>query len=88
MAAALFPENDLNKFFIDAPRKIFAYLCTFNPPPSDLAAWMSNPAVIEKKVQGTEMQELIDAYAPNQQARVLEVRELRNTLPAAGSETA
>ena len=71
MAAALFPENDINKFFIDAPRKIFAYLCTFNPSPADLVAWMSNPAVIEKKVQGTEMQELIDAYAPNQRAGVL-----------------
>jgi hypothetical protein len=71
MAAALFPENDLNKFFIDAPRKIFAYLVTFGPSPADLVAWMSNPAEIEKKVQGTEMQELIDAYAPNQRAGVL-----------------
>jgi type IV secretory pathway TraG/TraD family ATPase VirD4 len=71
MAAALFPENDLNRFFIDAPRKIFAYLVTFGPSPADLVAWMSNPSEIEKKVQGTEMQELIDAYAPNQRAGVL-----------------
>ena len=71
MAAALFPKNDINQFFIDAPRKIFAYLVTFGPSPADLVAWMSNPAVIEKKVQGTEMEELIDAYAPNQRAGVL-----------------
>lgn len=71
MAASLFPEDDINKFFIDAPRKIFAYLVSFGPSPSDLVAWMSNPAVIEKKVQGTEMQELIDAYAPQQRAGVL-----------------
>jgi hypothetical protein len=71
MAKALFPEHDLNKFFIDAPRKIFAYLLTFGPSPADLVAWMSNPSVIEKKVQGTEMEELIDAYAPNQRAGVL-----------------
>ncbi|MGB0064104.1 MAG: type IV secretion system DNA-binding domain-containing protein, partial [Terracidiphilus sp.] len=71
MAASLFPENDINRFFIDAPRKIFAYLISFGPSPSDLVAWMSNPAEIEKKVQGTEMQELIDAYAPNQRAGVL-----------------
>ena len=71
MAKALFPEHDLNRFFIDAPRKIFAYLLTFGPSPADLVAWMSNPAVIEKKVQGTEMEELIDAYAPNQRAGVL-----------------
>jgi len=71
MAKALFPDNDMNKFFIDAPRKIFAYLLTFGPSPADLVAWMSNPSVIEKKVQGTEMEELIDAYAPNQRAGVL-----------------
>lgn len=71
MAASLFPENDINQFFIDAPRKIFAYLVTFGPSPSDLVAWMSNPAVIEKKVQGTEMQELIDAFAPAQRSGVL-----------------
>ncbi len=71
MAASLFPKNDINQFFIDAPRKIFAYLVTFGPSPSDLVAWMSNPAVIEKKVQGTEMQELIDALAPHQRAGVL-----------------
>lgn len=71
LAASLFPENDINQFFIDAPRKIFAYLCTFGPSPADLVAWMSNPALIEKKVQGTEMQELIDAYAPQQRAGVL-----------------
>jgi hypothetical protein len=65
MAAALFPKNDINQFYIDAPRKIFAYLVTFGPSPADLVAWMSNPAIIEKKVQGTEMEELIDAYAPN-----------------------
>src|SRR5258708_20103951 len=32
---------------------------------------MSNPAEIEKKVQGTEREELSDAYAPNQRAGVL-----------------
>ncbi len=71
MAASLFPENDINQFFIDAPRKIFAYLCTFGPSPAQLVAWMSNPSVIEKKVQGTEMQELIDAFAPAQRSGVL-----------------
>ena len=71
MAASLFPENDINQFFIDAPRKIFAYLCTFGPSPAQLVTWMSNPAMIEKKVQGTEMQELIDAYAPAQRSGVL-----------------
>ena len=71
MAASLFPENDINQFFIDAPRKIFAYLLTFGPSPADLVAWMSNPAMIEKKVQGTEMQELIDAFAPAQRSGVL-----------------
>lgn len=71
MAAALFPENDVNKFFIDAPRKIFAYLLSFGPSPSDLVAWMSNPAEIDKKVAGTEMEELIDPHAHQQRAGVL-----------------
>jgi Type IV secretion-system coupling protein DNA-binding domain len=71
MAAAMFEEDPQHKFFVEGPRKIFAYLVSFGPSPAELVAWMSNPAEIDKKVKGTEMEELIDPHAPAQRSGVL-----------------
>jgi Type IV secretion-system coupling protein DNA-binding domain len=72
LAVSLYqPEGVTNKFFVEAPQKIFAHLMTFLPTPEQLVTWMSNPAEIDRRVKGTEYWMLIDPKAPHQRTGVL-----------------
>lgn len=72
LAASLFPDREHeNRFFVEAPRKIFAYLITLKPTPEELAYWLSHPAEIDCRVKGTELEAMIDPHAPAQRAGVL-----------------
>jgi hypothetical protein len=55
LAVSLYqPEGVSNRFFVEAPQKIFAHLLTYLPTPEDLVRWMSDPAEIDRRVKGTE----------------------------------
>lgn len=72
LAASLFPEQGReHRFFVEAPRKIFAHLLNQKPTPEQLVAWLSNPEEIDRRVQGTEMAAMIDRQAGPQRAGVL-----------------
>jgi type IV secretory pathway TraG/TraD family ATPase VirD4 len=72
LAVSLYqPEGVGNRFFVEAPQKIFAYLMTFLPTPAQLVAWMSDPREIDRRVKGTEYWMLIDPKAPQQRTGVL-----------------
>jgi hypothetical protein len=72
LAVSLYqPEGVTNKFFVEAPQKIFAHLMTFLPTPAQLVAWMSDPAEVDRRVKGTEYWMLIDPKAPHQRTGVL-----------------
>jgi type IV secretory pathway TraG/TraD family ATPase VirD4 len=65
------PEGVTNRFFVEAPQKIFAHLLTYLPTPVELVQWMSDPAEIDRRVKGTEYWALIDPKAPQQRTGVL-----------------
>ncbi len=72
LAVSLYqPEGVTNRFFVEAPQKIFAHLLTYLPTPEDLIKWMSDPSEIDKRVQNTEYWMLIDPKAPQQRTGVL-----------------
>ena len=72
LAVSMFqPEGVTNKFFVEAPQKIFAHLLTFLPRPDELVTWMSNEEEIDKRVRRTEYWALIDKRAPHQRTGVL-----------------
>jgi type IV secretory pathway TraG/TraD family ATPase VirD4 len=72
LAVSLYqPEGVTNRFFVEAPQKIFAHLLTYLPTPEDLIKWMSDPAEIDRRVKGTEYWMLIDPKAPQQRTGVL-----------------
>jgi Type IV secretion-system coupling protein DNA-binding domain len=72
LAVSLYqPEGVTNRFFVEAPQKIFAHLLTFLPTPQELVQWMSDPAEIDRRVKGTEYWMLIDPKAPQQRTGVL-----------------
>lgn len=72
LAVSLYqPEGVTNRFFVEAPQKIFAHLMTYLPTPAQLVAWMSDPTEIDRRVKGTEYWMLIDPKAPNQRTGVL-----------------
>jgi len=72
VAASLFPERGWeNRFFVDAPRKIFAHLVNLKPTPEQLTHWMCHEQEIDARVQGTEMWAMIHSTAPNQRSGVL-----------------
>ena len=53
LAASLFPDQGReNRFFVEAPRKIFAHLLNLKPTPQELTYWMSNAEEIDKRVEG------------------------------------
>jgi hypothetical protein len=71
-ANALFPDDRRdNRFFIEAPRRVFARLLSFKPTAAEIARWLQNPAEIDQRVAGTELRSMIDASAPSQRAGVL-----------------
>jgi len=72
LAASLFPDQGReNRFFVEAPRKIFAHLLNLKPTPQELTYWMSNAEEIDKRVEGTELAAMIDKGAANQRSGVL-----------------
>jgi hypothetical protein len=72
LAASLFPDQGReNRFFVEAPRKIFAHLINLKPTPQELTYWMSNAEEIDKRVAGTELAAMIDRGAANQRSGVL-----------------
>ena len=72
LAVSLYqPEGVTNRFFVEAPQKIFAHLLTYLPTPVELVEWMSDPAEIDRRVKGTEYWTLIDPKAPQQRTGVL-----------------
>ena len=72
LAASLFPDQGReNRFFVEAPRKIFAHLLSLKPTPQELTAWMSNADEIDKRVAGTELEAMIQKGATNQRSGVL-----------------
>ena len=72
LAASLFPDQGReNRFFVEAPRKIFAHLLNLKPTPQELTCWMSNAEEIDKRVEGTELAAMIDRHAANQRSGVL-----------------
>jgi GTPase SAR1 family protein len=72
LAVSLYqPEGVTNRFFVEAPQKIFAHLMTYLPTPVELVAWMSDPDEIDRRVRGTEYWMLIDPKAPQQRTGVL-----------------
>ena len=72
LAVSLYqPEGVTNRFFVEAPQKIFAHLLTYLPTPAELVQWMSDPAEIDRRVKGTEYWMLIDPKAPQQRTGVL-----------------
>lgn len=72
LAASLFPEQGReNRFFVEAPRKIFAHLLTLKPTPEELTYWMCHPEEIDRRVKGTEMEAMIDPRAAQQRSGVL-----------------
>ena len=72
LAVSLYqPEGVTNRFFVEAPQKIFAHLLSYLPTPEDLIKWMSDSAEIDRRVKGTEYWMLIDPKAPQQRTGVL-----------------
>jgi hypothetical protein len=72
LAASLFPDQGReNRFFVEAPRKIFAHLLNLKPTPEQLTYWMCNAAEIDQRVEGTEMRAMIDRQAAAQRSGVL-----------------
>lgn len=72
LATSLFPDrHNENSFFVESPRKIFAYLLTFHPTPEELVWWMSHPQEIDRRVKGTEYAAMIDSQSPQQRNGVL-----------------
>jgi type IV secretory pathway TraG/TraD family ATPase VirD4 len=73
IAASLYqPTSDKKgEFFTETPQKIFAHLLTFGPTPGELVAWLSNPAEIDQRVRGTEMESMIAKGAQQQRNGVL-----------------
>jgi hypothetical protein len=72
LAASLFPEQGReNRFFVEAPRKIFAHLLNLKPTPEELTYWLCHAEEIDKRVRNTEMQAMIEPHAAAQRSGVL-----------------
>ena len=72
LATSLFPDKPgENTFFVEGPRKIFAYLLTLRPSPEQLVRWMSNETELDGKFQGTELATFIYREAGPQRGGVL-----------------
>jgi hypothetical protein len=72
LSASLFPDQGReNRFFVEAPRKIFAHLLNLKPTPEQLTGWLCNPEEIDRRVEGTEMAAMIDRHAGPQRSGVL-----------------
>ena len=66
------PTSDKKgEFFTETPQKIFAHLLTKGPSPQQLVQWMSDPAEIDRRVEGTEYAQMIAKGAHEQRSGVL-----------------
>ena len=71
-AAAMLPDKQYeNGFFTDAPRRVLASLLREGGSVHTLLEWMSDPAEIERRLQGTPQAMFIDRKAGDQRAGVL-----------------
>jgi type IV secretory pathway TraG/TraD family ATPase VirD4 len=72
LATSLFPDKPReNTFFVEGPRKIFAYLLTLKPTPEQLVWWMSHEDELDHKLKGTELATFIYRGAGPQRGGVL-----------------
>jgi hypothetical protein len=72
LATSLFPDKPReNTFFVDGPRKIFAYLLTLKPSPEELVWWMSHEDELDRRLKGTELATFIYRGAGPQRGGVL-----------------
>ncbi len=66
------PTNDRKgEFFTETPQKIFAHLLKYRPSPQELVQWMSNEDEIDRRVEGTELAQMIAKGAQQQRSGVL-----------------
>jgi type IV secretion system coupling TraD/TrwB family protein len=87
IADSFFPGNDhqyqthgASGFFLKASRGIFARLLEFNPTPAELVRWLMNDDEIDRRIDGTELVQLVYKEAPQQRGGVL------GTLSEAGNK--
>lgn len=53
VAASLFPDSHReNPFFVEGPRKVFAYLLTLRPSPEELVWWLSHEQELDRSSAG------------------------------------
>ena len=72
MAKSLFPDKEeVQRFFTESPRRIFAHLVSFRPTPQELIHWMQVPEEIDKRTRGTDLAALVDRQAAPQRFGVL-----------------
>ena len=72
IASAMLPRTEFgNDFFTEAPRRVLARLLHQKPSVSQLLAWMSDPAEIERRVEGTPEAAYLDRKAGPQRGGVL-----------------
>ena len=72
LATSLFPDKPgENTFFVDGPRKIFAYLLTLKPTPDELVWWMSHEDELDRRLEGTELATFVYRGAGPQRGGVL-----------------
>jgi len=72
IAKSLFPDKEeVQKFFTESPRRIFAHLLSFRPTPQELIHWMQVPEEIDKRTHGTDLASLVDHQAAPQRRRMI-----------------
>lgn len=72
VATSLFPDSHReNPFFVEGPRKVFAYLLTLKPSPEELVWWLSHEQELDRRLKGTELAAMIYPGASAQRAGVL-----------------
>jgi Type IV secretion-system coupling protein DNA-binding domain len=72
IARSLFADKPRdNAFFVEGPRKIFAYLLTLRPSPEQLVRWMSHEDELDRMLKGTELSTFIYREAGPQRGGVL-----------------
>ena len=60
LAASLFQETDReNPFFVQGPRKIFAYLLNLKPTTEELLGWLSDEHELERRLKGTPLAAMV-----------------------------
>lgn len=90
IAESFFPHSEHappnSQFFVKGARSIFAQILTFNPSPSQLVEILSNEAMVDRCVAGTEHAHLIAKDAKGQRGGVLatlsEIGETFKLLPS------